>query len=345
MRRGGRIRPRASVGVNVGTLIRGGFLGGYSPSVLLHSRRISPTLGKVAPVRRGSKSPVVGMNLKTEIAAARYVMTAQRLVTSHMALFGGDVIDGFIFQAVMAANIAHVDSSPGAPSPWADLDTPQVPLESRRPIAISALAASLDMPRQTVWRRLQRLINAEEILQTPAGVLAPPGDPRGNTYDTALTVNTDLLTAFLRASQLEDAARDRERLAALALLERPGAPHRTIGRLSTTFILYVITEFARRTTGDLVDGYIQVGLALACASPGRDGQPRPIAAAPTREVAELTGLPEETMRRRLQGLVTGGFAERTPRGYAPLWLSGAGLPDALAIGVHRLTRQLARLET
>ncbi|MFZ3007489.1 MAG: winged helix-turn-helix domain-containing protein, partial [Phenylobacterium sp.] len=215
------------------------------------------------------------MNLKTQIAAVRYVMTAQRLVTSHMALFGGDVIDGFIYQAVIAANVAHVDSTPDAPSPWADLDTPQVPLESRRPIAISALAASLDMPRQTVWRRLQRLIKAEQILQTPAGILAPPGDPRGNAYDTALTRNTDLLTAFLRDAWLEDPARDGARLAALTLLERPDAPHRTVGRLSTTFILYVITEFARRTTGDLVDGYIQVGLALACASPGRDGRPRP----------------------------------------------------------------------
>lgn len=286
------------------------------------------------------------MNLKTQIAAVRYVMTAQRLVTSHMALFGGDVIDGFIFQAVMAANIAHVDSTPDTPSPWADLDTPQVPLESRRPIAISALAASLDMPRQTVWRRLQRLIKAEQILQTPAGILAPPGDPGGNAYDRALTRNTDLLTEFLRDSWLEDPARDGERLAALILLERPDAPHRTVGRLSTTFILYVITEFARRTTGDLVDGYIQVGLALACASPGRDGRPRPVAAAPTREVAELTGLAEETMRRRLHGLVTGGFAERTPRGYAPIWMSGdsaSNLPDALSIGVTRLIRQVARL--
>ncbi|WP_340646247.1 winged helix-turn-helix domain-containing protein [Phenylobacterium sp.] len=284
------------------------------------------------------------MNDSIEIAAARYVVTAQRLVTSHMALFGGDVIDGYIFQAVVAANIAHVDSSPDMPSPWADLKTPQIPLEGRRPIAISALAASLDMPRQTVWRRLQRLIKAKLILQTGAGVLAPPGDPRGNAYDAALTVNTSLLIAFLAEARLEDEARDHERLAALAVLRRPDAPHRTVGRLSTTFILYVITEFSRRTTGDVVDGYIQVGLALACASPGRDGRPRPLNAAPTRDVAEVTGLAEETMRRRLHGLVRAGFAERTPRGYAPAWRDGvSSLPEALAIGVTRLIRQLARL--
>lgn len=284
------------------------------------------------------------MNEATQIAATRYVMTAQRLVTSHMALLGGDVIDGFIFQAVLAANIAHVDSVPEAPSPWADLDTPQIPLEGRRPIAISALAASLDMPRQTVWRRLQRLIDAKLILQTGAGILAPPGDPSGNAYDAALTINTGLLIDFLSESRLEDEARDRERLAALAALQGPEAPHRTVGRLSTTFILYVITEFSRRTTGDLVDGYIQVGLALACASPTRDGRPRALAAAPTRDVALLTGMAEETTRRRLHGLVSAGFAERTPRGYAPAWQAGvSSLPEALGIGVARLIRQVARL--
>lgn len=284
------------------------------------------------------------MNEATQIAATRYVMTAQRLVTSHMALLGGDVIDGFIFQAVLAANIAHVDSAPETPSPWADLDTPQIPLERRRPIAISALAASLDMPRQTVWRRLQRLIEAKLVLQTGAGILAPPGDPSGNAYDASLTTNTGLLIDFLSAARLEDEARDRERLSALAALEGPEAPHRTVGRLSTTFILYVITEFSRRTTGDLVDGYIQVGLALACASPARDGRPRALAAAPTRDVAELTGMAEETTRRRLHGLVSAGFAARTPRGYAPAWQAGvSSLPEALGIGVTRLIRQVARL--
>lgn len=284
------------------------------------------------------------MNQALQIAATRYVITAQRPVTGHMALIGGDVVDGFIFQAVMAANIAHVDSAASAPSAWADLDTPQIPLAGRRPIPISALAASLDMPRQTVWRRLQRLIGAGLILQTQAGVLAPPGDPDGNAYDAALAANTALLTDFLREARLEDEARDQERLAALAVLEGADPPHRTLGRLSTTFILYVITEFARRTQGDLVDGYIQLALAFACASPGRDGRPRPLAAAPTRDVADVAGLAEETMRRRLHGLMKGGFVLRTPRGYAPVWVSEDGpLAEALGIGVGRLIRQVARL--
>lgn len=71
------------------------------------------------------------MNDAIQIAATRYVMTAQRLVTSHMALIGGDVIDGFIFQAVLAANIAHLDSTPAAPSAWSDLARPQVPWSCR----------------------------------------------------------------------------------------------------------------------------------------------------------------------------------------------------------------------
>lgn len=286
------------------------------------------------------------MNDAIQIAATRYVMTAQRLVTSHMALIGGDVIDGFIFQAVLAANIAHLDSTPAAPSAWSDLARPQVPLEGRRPIAISALAASLDMPRQTVWRRLQRLIGAKLIVQTGAGVLAPPGDPDGNAYDAALTTNTELLTTFLRDVRLEDEARDRERLAALAVLEGPGTPHRTIGRLSTTFILYVITEFARRTSGDLADGYIQVGLAVACAAPARGGWQRSAGTARTREVAEVTGLAEETTRRRLISLAQAGFVARTSTGYAPAWLSqdaASSLPEALTVGVTRLIRQVARL--
>ena len=94
-----------------------------------------------------------------------------------------------------------------------------------------------------------------------------------------------------------------------------------------------------------MDAYLQLGLTAACGGPGADGRRPLLTPAPTRQIVEITGLAEETARRRLQGLVKAGFAERTPAGYAPTWLAGddaSGLRGAMAIGVTRLIGQLAR---
>ena len=79
----------------------------------------------------------------------------------------GDLTMGLVFLAVVQAN-----AQPGAPPPDPD-DVPLTCDDRRRPISGGAPAAPLNIPAETVRRKVQALIAAGYLRRTNGGLVAP----------------------------------------------------------------------------------------------------------------------------------------------------------------------------
>lgn len=83
-----------------------------------------------------------------------------------------DLVDGLILVTVGQANVEHLDREP---NPWdrhGDMDDPP-PENSLRPITVSAVAATLRIPFETVRRRLARLQSVGACEIAKRGVTLP----------------------------------------------------------------------------------------------------------------------------------------------------------------------------
>ena len=85
--------------------------------------------------------------------SADYVL---RTIAELAGLFDGDILMGVIFLAMFRASVEN--AGPGLRNPRA-FDDGVVPDSARRPITTLALANSLNMPRETVRRYVNRLID------------------------------------------------------------------------------------------------------------------------------------------------------------------------------------------
>lgn len=203
--------------------------------------------------------------------------------------------DTILLLAILQANVAQITADRELQARYGALDAlPED--ELRRPISVSALAASLGLPFETVRRRLGRLAKAGLCQATERGYRVPGGVLR--------------LPRFADAPQLvqgsvETLARDLARAGCqppMRVVVDPPRP-RIAARLATDYFLRMLSLMVERTA-DPVDGFLLLALF--------DAEPRPASAA---AVARRFGLTHETTRRRLWALRARGLCARARGGW------------------------------
>lgn len=251
-------------------------------------------------------------------AANRFVLAMVRVVTP-----GLDLTDAVLLLAILQANLAPItayrDLQPRFAALGAFSDD-----EPRRPISVTALAASLRLPFETVRRRLARLARrgmceaTERGYRLPDRVMAEPRFAGGHEV-----IYSELVTLHVR-------------LTAVGCLPPSGAvaesihrepPVRIASRLATDYLLRALAMLSERT-GDPVNGVLvaaifngnatafeaTAGSAPIGAADGLlpDADLRPV---PAAEAARQLSLPHETVRRRLRGLEERGLCARARGGW------------------------------
>jgi len=109
-------------------------------------------------------------------------------------LFDGELLTSLVFCSIVDANSAYLDEMPGPPH--ADLDD-HVPDAVRRPISALALAARLDLPRETVRRHVRKL-EAQDCCDTvKGGLIVPQRALRRETVVSATVRNASNLRLLL----------------------------------------------------------------------------------------------------------------------------------------------------
>ncbi|HEX3700968.1 MAG TPA: hypothetical protein VHV27_09875 [Phenylobacterium sp.] len=266
----------------------------------------------------------------------------------------GDILDPLILTTVLEANLALVNQDPELQRRFGGVEAPP-PDELRRPVSISAVAASLRLPYETVRRRLGRMASRGACEISRRGVVVPA------------SVVSDPLYLMLAAARYERLKRFYFDLKALGAMAGVGGgsaripalaepPIRIGNRVISEYMLRVMDTIMRRV-GDPLTGLILLEMARANAEhlateavdvegPVADAVRRPIR---TLALAKRLGLPSETVRRHVATLEAGGFCRRIEGGRLAALeqlgqgeAGGHGLADNL-MNVQRLFAKLASL--
>ncbi|ODT89773.1 hypothetical protein [Phenylobacterium sp. SCN 70-31] len=241
--------------------------------------------------------------------------------------FGRDVVDGLLLSAISQANLAQVARSPDLQRRYATLNTPP-PDELRRPVSVSAIANSLQVPFETARRRIAALSATGLVIQTPRGVTIPTAPVNSETYRAFASAQAALVRdLYLRLRRID-------LLADLPAQTGPAfdpadPPVRLVVRLSSDYLLRLAEPISTHI-GDMVSGLILMEIINANTehlgddeggTPGPewtaegfvpDAMRRPVRAA---ALSSRLGVASETVRRRLSRLATEGLCERNGDGY------------------------------
>ena len=241
----------------------------------------------------------------------------RRVNRARTSVFGGDLIMTLVFAAVTQANVSHIDDDQVLASRWGTLAAPP-PDDLRRPVSGYAVALALGLPRETIRRKINTLVEQGLLRAVDNGFISPADTHANDAMLRAAHEDRADAHAFFSAMirtgavppETEADARSR------ALLPR------MISRASNTYCLAVLEELRRLFTGEVMAGLIFCAIANANgrrapaeASRGwsavADDRPRPITAL---ALAETVGLPRETARRHIKKLEQLGFCEGGRRG-------------------------------
>lgn len=203
---------------------------------------------------------------------------------------GLGVIDAHIYAGVVQANIDAATATAEGQIAFGGLDAPP-PDALRRKVSISRLSQSLDLPFETVRRRLKVLIDEGRIEMQSGGAVVT----------AAYLLSEESRQAVLAVDALT--ARAHGQLQAIGFFEAhplpsPAArplehPARAVARLVTDYSLR-LSPIVREVTGDYTNSLLLFQLwRLGDA----DGGP-----ANASQVARALGVPLETARRRLARL-------------------------------------------
>lgn len=96
---------------------------------------------------------------------------AVRALESFTDLYG-DIVTGTILVAMIAANVRHVTEDPVLAQRYAEEDMPP-PDSQRRPVALRALARAIDLPFETVRRRVAAQIAEGNVVWRDDGAIVP----------------------------------------------------------------------------------------------------------------------------------------------------------------------------
>jgi DNA-binding Lrp family transcriptional regulator len=280
---------------------------------------------------KGARSTAPPLEL-ADAAVARLVTRLSseyllRVIQLTVEVFG-DVKLGLVAQAIGAANTAHFNTPREAWGRRAVGSGSLLPNEVRRPISISALAASTGLPFETTRRAVQRLIESGACLRVEGGVIMPIEAVRRPMIAQAVVANFGYVRRFLRdleaAGFVGGAARWTQQ-ADDALGDTVDA--RVVGRLSGEYLLRAL-QLLIDAYGDIHDGILAHTIVTANTShldarggegwryAGVDQAPpdderRPISVA---RLAESLGLPFETTRRHVGRLMDAGVCIRIEGG-------------------------------
>jgi DNA-binding Lrp family transcriptional regulator len=223
-----------------------------------------------------------------------------------------------ILTMVLEANIALVNQDPVLQRRYARADDPP-PDELRRPVSVSAVAASLRLPYETVRRRVVKLAALGACVVTREGVMIPAAVVNNAAY---------LMIAAVRYERLKRFYFDLRALGALRNLPSPGEeapfegpPVRIANRVISEYFLRVVDSIMLGI-GDPVAGLLLLEMARANGEhvaaeerlregPLPDDLRRPIR---PHALARRVGLPAETVRRHLARLDETGFCRKVPGG-------------------------------
>jgi DNA-binding IclR family transcriptional regulator len=237
---------------------------------------------------------------------------------------GLDLIDTILLLAALQANVAQVSADRGLQIRYSALQAVP-PDDLRRPISVTALAASLALPFETVRRRLASLEQAGLCEVSGRGYRIPSRVLEEERFARAPREIDGLLRGLHR------------RLSAAGCLDGlpppqdPAAsfdhpPVRISARLGSDYFLRMLALVTERA-GDPVDGFLLLAVfsenvGSAPSSPADAGswlQPRPAddQLRPVRAAAVAQGLAlsSETARRRLLSLEARGLCARTRGGW------------------------------
>jgi hypothetical protein len=218
-------------------------------------------------------------------------------------------LDALLVLAVNQANIAPLTRDPDARQRYGRLDAP-APDDERRPASVNAIAASLDLPFETVRRRLKGLEAAGVCQGGPSGVIVPASFLASENYIRSV------MQSHLRMRQFYFELRDAGLIARLPPSNYPvegAAPMRAAARLVADYILRNC-ELLMRDTGDVISALVLMALlAAALRGPARASD-RPRTALSAGAIARSLQLPAETVRRHGLKLAARRLCERTDQG-------------------------------
>jgi hypothetical protein len=228
-----------------------------------------------------------------------------------------DLVDGLLFAAIQAANVATITSSPELQLAYATIpDGP--PDELRRPVSVSAIANSLRMPFETARRRIQALARIGALEVTSKGVRVSHVVLGQSQFLANVFLRHELLKGFyLEAKAL--GVLPPEASGPLPVWDSP--PLRLTNRLIWEYMLRVADDLGS-AVGDASNGLILIAMIRQniegltpdeLAAWARDPQAlaRPVR---NRRLAELLNFSSETMRRYVIALETRGLCVRGPMG-------------------------------
>lgn len=217
--------------------------------------------------------------------------------------------DGLLVLAINQANIAPLTRDVAARSAYGSLEAP-APDDERRPVSISAIAASLNLPFETVRRRIKGMEAHGACVTSDAGVIVPETFLTSVPYLQTVMASHARLRDFYRAA---DAERLVDPLPPSQFGVDDGIPVRGAIRLLSDYILRTADHLLKQG-GDIVAALVLLGVVVM------DTELRP-GSAPVRRattVSALTaqlGIPAETVRRHVARLAEDGACIRTSQGY------------------------------
>lgn len=262
-------------------------------------------------------SPLRDARLKSRLAIA-YMLDA-------MANARGDnhPLDTLLYATISQANVMQISRQADLQVVFAGADDAP-PDEMRRPVSMNALAASLNLPFETVRRRVRGLIRAGVCQAVEGGVVVPTAVVSSPDYLHVTTAAYERLAAFYR--QLSALGLLGDLPIANVELKAGLAPLRTVARISTDYLLRVVDSLVR-AVGNLLEGLILLEVVrsntehLQADQRGGEGaladdfvpdrQRRPVS---VTAIAGRLGLPIETVRRHVTELQARGLCLRATGG-------------------------------
>jgi hypothetical protein len=235
----------------------------------------------------------------------------------------GHLLDTLLASAIIHANIQEILRRADLNLAFAD-ETAMPPDELRRPISMNALATSLELPFETVRRRVGGMVRDGFCKFVDGGVIVPSAVLDNPQY---------LADGFRGYERIRGFYYQASDLGILTPLPPPTVelrpdtfPIRAVARLVGTYVLRVVERMG--ALGDLVDGLIALeiyrcnvetlSIEEASGAPEAaldgvidEGQRQPV---PITGIAQRMGMPHETVRRHVRGLMDRGVCHRRPTG-------------------------------
>jgi DNA-binding Lrp family transcriptional regulator len=258
-----------------------------------------------SPLGAQADDPIVRLRLASRLAVA--------FLLDVIAIARGErhVLDTLFISAIIQANVQEITRRADLQVAYAESDDPP-PDELRRPVTMNALASSLELPFETVRRRVQRLVAEGVVRHVEGGVIVPTAVLAQPEYYENGFRGYERLRAFYY--QLSDLGLLRDLPPPSADLAGGTVPVRAVARLAGAYVLRVVETLG--SIGDLIDGLIVLevfrsniehvssdlrgGEGFESADMLADEQRRPIS---VLALAARLGIPHETARRHVMSLI------------------------------------------